>query len=229
MIKNIFFDLDRTLWDFEKNSKLVLDEIFFEFNLMEKIGAHKEIFINEYKKINETLWNQYRIGKIKKEFLRYSRFKQTLELFNYYNENLSIEISDYYVKECPKKKNLFPNTIKILDYLKNKYNLHIITNGFEEVQIIKLKSSGLSDYFDQIITSEKIGVKKPDPKIFSFALTSAKANKENSIMIGDDLKVDILGAENFGIRAVYFNPNMNIHNEKISFEIKNLDELISLF
>ena len=229
MIKNIFFDLDRTLWDFEKNSKLVLDEIFFEFNLKEKIGAQKEIFINEYKKINETLWNQYRIGKIKKEFLRYSRFKQTLELFNYYNENLSIEISDYYVKECPKKKNLFPNTIKILDYLKNKYNLHIITNGFEEVQTIKLKSSGLSDYFDQIITSEKIGVKKPDPKIFSFALTSAKANKENSIMIGDDLKVDILGAENFGIRAVYFNPNMNIHNEKISFEIKNLDELISLF
>ena len=156
MIKNIFFDLDRTLWDFEKNSKLVLDEIFFEFNLKEKIGAQKEIFINEYKKINETLWNQYRIGKIKKEFLRYSRFKQTLELFNYYNENLSIEISDYYVKECPKKKNLFPNTIKVLDYLKNKYNLHIITNGFEEVQIIKLKSSGLSDYFDQIITSEKI-------------------------------------------------------------------------
>ena len=97
------------------------------------------------------------------------------------------------------------------------------------MQIIKLKSSGLSDYFDQIITSEKIGVKKPDPKIFSFALTSAKANKENSIMVGDDLKVDILGAENFGIRAVYFNPNMNIHNEKISFEIKNLDELISLF
>ena len=86
-----------------------------------------------------------------------------------------------------------------------------------------------SDYFDQIITSEKIGVKKPDPKIFSFALTSAKANKENSIMIGDDLKVDILGAENFGIKAVYFNPDMNIHNEKISFEIKNLDELISLF
>ena len=229
MIKNIFFDLDRTLWDFEKNSELVLDEIFFEFNLKEKIGAQKEIFINEYKKINETLWNQYRIGKIKKEFLRYSRFKQTLELFNYYNKNLSIEISDYYVKECPKKKNLFPNTIKILDYLKNKYNLHIITNGFEEVQIIKLKSSGLSDYFDQIITSEKIGVKKPDPKIFSFALTSAKANKANSIMIGDGLKVDILGAESFGIRAVYFNPNMNIHNEKISFEIKNLDELISLF
>lgn len=229
MIKNIFFDLDRTLWDFEKNSRLVLEEIFCEFNLKEKICVQKEVFINEYKKINETLWNQYRVGKIKKEFLRNSRFKQTLELFNCHDESLSIEISDYYVKECPKKKNLFPNTIKILDYLKNKYNLHIITNGFEEVQTIKLKSSGLSDYFDQIITSEKIGVKKPDPKIFSFALTSAKANKENSIMIGDDLKVDILGAENFGIRAVYFNPDMNIHNEKISFEIKNLDELISLF
>lgn len=229
MIKNIFFDLDRTLWDFEKNSYLVLEEIFLEYNLKEKICVQKEVFINEYKKINETLWNQYRVGKIKKENLRNSRFKQTLELFNYYDERLSIEISDYYVKECPKKKNLFPNTTKILDYLKNKYNLHIITNGFEEVQIIKLKSSGLSDYFNQIITSEKIGVKKPDPKIFSFALTSAKANKENSIMIGDDLKVDILGAENFGIRAVYFNPNMNIHNEKISFEIKNLDELISLF
>ena len=90
MIKNIFFDLDRTLWDFEKNSKLVLEEIFFEFNLKEKICVQKEVFINEYKKINETLWNQYRIGKIKKEFLRYSRFKQTLELFNYHNENLSI-------------------------------------------------------------------------------------------------------------------------------------------
>ena len=89
--------------------------------------------------------------KLKKEFLRYSRFNQTLELFNYYDESLSIEISDYYVKECPKKKNLFPNTIKILDYLKNKYNLHIITNGFEEVQIIKFKSSGLSDFFSDVI------------------------------------------------------------------------------
>ena len=94
--------------------------------------------------------------------MRYSRFKQTLELFNYYNENLSIEISDYYVKECPKKKIFFPNTIKVLDYLKNKYNLNIITNGFEEVQIIKLKSSGLSDYFDQIITSEKKSDKPED-------------------------------------------------------------------
>ena len=88
-----------------------------------------------------------------------------------------------------KEKKSFPNTIKVLDYLKNKYNLHIITNGFEEVQIIKLKSSGLSDYFDQIITSEKIGVKNPDPKIFSFALTHLqKQINENSIMIGDDLK-----------------------------------------
>jgi len=228
MIKHIFFDLDRTLWDFEANSHETLLELCTSHNLSDKGIEDYEAFIKIYKVHNEQLWDLYRQDKIKKEDLRGKRFRLTLAEYGIDNPELAEEFGQAYIKLCPLKTVLFPFTHQVLKHLSKKYKLHIITNGFEEVQHIKLVSSGLTQYFDLIVTSEQIGVKKPNARIFEFALSQAKAIPEESIMIGDDLSVDILGAEAVGIQGVYFNPNRIAHKEYVVHEIFCLSELISL-
>ena len=228
MIKHIFFDLDRTLWDFEKNSHKTLLKLIKDFNLVEKGIDNSDSFIKKYKIHNEKLWELYRNDKIKKEELRVKRFQ--LALAEYYIDDLELveQLGLAYIQQCPIKTNLFPNTHEVLVYLKKKYTLHIITNGFEEVQHIKLISSNLMQYFDVIITSEQVGVKKPNTKIFEFALEQAKAKKSESIMVGDDYAVDVLGAEQVGMQGVYFNPNKLAHKNAVVHEIFCLSELMAL-
>lgn len=229
MKKHIFFDLDRTLWDFETNSHETLLEIYNKYNLRE-LGIESYIeFIIEYKKINERLWEMYRVDKISQKDLRRERFQKTLELYNIRNIDLSEQIGKDYIEICPRKTKLFPETIEILNYLRSKYHLYIITNGFHKTQHIKLEFSNLIPYFHQIFTSEQVGVKKPNPKIFEYALSKANANSEESVYIGDDLEVDILGCQNFGIDGVYFNPKKIEHKENPKYEISCLSELKKLF
>ena len=229
MKKHIFFDLDRTLWDFETNSHETLLEICNKYNLRE-LGIESYIeFIKKYKKINERLWEMYREDKISQKDLRRERFQKTLELYNIQNLDLSEKIGKDYIEICPRKTKLFSETIEILNYLKSKYHLHIITNGFHKTQHIKLEFSNLTPYFHQVITSEQVGVKKPHHKIFEFALSKANANSKESIYIGDDLEVDILGCQNCGIDGVYFNPKKIEHQENPKYEISCLSELKKLF
>jgi len=220
-ITDIFFDLDRTLWDFDLNAHTTLVELCNLNNL--RVDA--EDFIKCYNNHNEKLWGLYRENKISKETLRSKRFKLTLADFSINNDDLASKLGDEYVAKCPLQTALFPYTFEILKYLQKKYKLHIITNGFEEVQHIKLKASGLTPFFQKIITSEKVNVKKPDPKIFDYALNLVGAKPKNTIMIGDDLPVDIIGAKKTGIHQIYFNPNKKEHNEKIDFEISSLLEI----
>ena len=229
MIRYIFFDLDRTLWDFESNAKETLEEIFQFFSLRNLGVSSLDRFITTYRFQNEKLWSLYRDGDIEKEFLRDMRFKFTLEKFGVNNNSLSKEIGLYYINNCPLKTRLFSNCLETLEYLHSKYELNIITNGFEEVQHVKLKESKLDTFFKNVITSEKAGVKKPDQRIFQFALDKSHALKEESIMIGDDLFADILGAKNFGIQQVYFNPEKNGHDEIITYEITSLNQLVKIF
>ncbi|MAR40349.1 MAG: noncanonical pyrimidine nucleotidase, YjjG family [Flavobacteriales bacterium] len=229
MKKHIFFDLDRTLWDFESNSHETLLEICEKYDL-KNLGILNYIqFIKEYKIINKKLWNLYRLDKISQKDLRRERFQQTLELYNIKNSNLSEKIGEDYIEICPRKTKLYPYTFEVLDYLKSKYQLHIITNGFHKTQHIKLDFSRLKLYFNQIITSEEIGVKKPNPQIFKHALLQAKTIETESIYIGDDLIVDIVGCQNAGIDGVYFNPLKEKHTESPKFEISCLSELKELF
>ena len=229
MKKHIFFDLDRTLWDFETNSHETLLEICNKYNLRELgIESYPE-FIKKYKHINEKLWDLYREDKITQKDLRRERFQQTLELYSIKDSNLSERVGEEYIEICPRKTKLYPHTFEILDYLKSKYQLHIITNGFHKTQHIKLEHSNLTPYFHQIITSEQVGVKKPNPRIFEFSLSKANASSEESIYIGDDLEVDILGCQNCGIDGVYFNPNQIAHKENPIYEINCLSELKELF
>lgn len=225
--EHIFFDLDRTLWHFDENSKKVLNDIYVDFKLEESIDD-SSVFITKYQELNEALWALYGANKITKDELRWKRFSDTLNYFAIQNNKMANEMGDYYITHSPRQTMLFPYTTKVLDYLFEKYKLHIITNGFEEVQYIKLTESGLLKYFDVIILSEKVGVKKPHPYIFKKALSEAGANAKNSIMIGDDLYADIYGAQRINLDNIYFN-YLNIkHDKVVDKEINCLSELLEI-
>jgi putative hydrolase of the HAD superfamily len=149
------------------------------------------------------------------------------------NNKLAKESGDYYVEHSPLKTHLIPGTVEILEHLQQKYQLNLVTNGFEEVQWVKIKQSNLQKYFVEMITSERAGVKKPDPKIFEFALKLTKAQRQNSVMIGDDLVADIKGAKASGIYSIWFNregkDSSKLHNVEADWEIKHLTELKSRF
>jgi putative hydrolase of the HAD superfamily len=181
-----------------------------------------------YKKINAEMWSQYRYGDVSKEDLRYGRFLKTLATFGCYDKNLCFELADYYVAHSPRKNSLTDGAGETLLYLSAKYHLHIITNGFQEIQNIKLENSGIKIYFKKIITSEQIGVRKPDIAIFNYALKEAGASAKESVMVGDSLEVDIIGAKQAGMHQVFYNPFSEKHKEEITCEIKNLKELIHL-
>ncbi len=203
--RHIFFDLDHTLWDFEKNSKTALRHIFKATELDSKINEFST-FHRVYKNSNRILWRQYGRGKLTKEELRTKRFEDTLKYFKIENSALVEELSSSYLEISPFQKNLFPFALDTLtDLKKEKYNMHIITNGFKEVQHIKLRESGLTPFFDVIVCSEEVGVTKPDPKVFLHSMERAGAVPQKSVMIGDDYQVDYMGALNAGMKAVFFN------------------------
>ena len=221
-IKHIFFDLDHTLWNFEKNSALTFKFLIDKYNIT--IDLQK--FLKVYMPINFSLWNLYRDDKITKEYLRHNRLKSTFEKLNIkIDSGLIDKISNDYVKHLPDNNFLLPNAISVLDYLFQKYKLHIITNGFTEVQNTKISNSNLSKYFTCIIDSETVGVKKPHSKIFNYAYNISKAAYKNEcLMIGDNYQADVMGALNNGFKAIHLNSN----NESFHQNSIIIEDLISL-
>jgi YjjG family noncanonical pyrimidine nucleotidase len=220
-ISDVFFDLDHTLWDFEKNSALAIETIFKKHD----IDVDLQLFLNHYVPINIKYWELYRVDEITQFELRLGRLKDTFVLLNYEIEDEKILfLSEEYIEYLPKFNHLFDGAIAILDYLKPKYNLHIITNGFQEIQGNKLRNSNIGHYFKTITNSEMAGVKKPNPKIFEYAVAVANAQKEHSIMIGDCIEADVNGALNFGMDAILF----NIDPSKTHINIKQISHLLEL-
>jgi len=227
-MKHLFFDLDRTLWDFEKNSEIALQIIYDDLQLSEHIRSFI-LFNTAYKKINTKLWHQYGSGKITKAELRIKRFIDTLKKFDVHNEELAIQLCDGYVKTSPYQTNIFPNTRETLANLKTEgYELHIITNGFTEVQYIKLEKSKLIEYFDVIVCSDEVGKNKPARDVFDYAMYHAKAKPSESIMIGDDYLVDIVGAEKAGMQGILFDPKKSYREGTHEWTINNLNEIPGL-
>ena len=224
-IEHLFFDLDRTLWDFETNSYEELTNLYHVHSLHRLGISLSDEFIKVYKNINESCWEKYRLNQLSKEKLRSERFFLTLEYFGITNQKLAIKIGNDYVKNSPFRTKLIPFTVQLLNALKDHFKLHIITNGFEEVQNIKLRESRLNHYFDKVITSEMAGSKKPDPAIFNYAFKMSGALVENSVMIGDDLNTDISGAIKVKMKAIYYNPHQKVHDFKIWKEVQNLNEI----
>lgn len=204
--KHIFFDLDRTLWDFDRNSEAALRHILESEELIPQVQSF-ERFHKVYIQQNAHLWKLYGKGKIKKDELRYERFRAAFRKFKLHDEALVQRVGDAYVKISPRQTLLFPNAIETLKELKKMgFHLHIITNGFKEVQHIKLENCGMHAFFDVIICSEVIGKNKPDPAIFKYAMKEAGATPENSLMIGDDYHIDVAGALQVGMHAIHFEP-----------------------
>lgn len=222
--KSIFFDLDHTLWDFEKNSALAFEAILAKRDVVVDYVRFNEV----YSIVNANYWKLYRDGDISQQQLRYGRLKDTFDKLDYsITDDLLNAISDDYVYLLPQNSHLHDGAIEILEYLKPKYSLHIITNGFHEVQGSKLKNSKIEHYFETVTNSHMAGCKKPDPAIFEYALQIAQADKETSIMIGDCIEADVQGALDCGLDAIYYNENKLEVKEGISqihhlLELKNL-------
>ena len=219
--KHLFFDLDHTLWDFDKNSAFAFDAIFKERNFEISLDDFLKIYIPR----NQHYWKLYQVNQISHEDLRYFRLKDVFDALKFEISDAIIDqISDDYINYLPEHNHLFDGAIEILDYLKPNYKLHIITNGFASVQTKKLNNSNIVHYFDTITNSEMAGVKKPHPTIFDFALSLANASKEESLMIGDSYEADIIGAQEAGIEAIFFN-EQNIEVENQVLQIKHLLDL----
>jgi putative hydrolase of the HAD superfamily len=224
-ITDIFFDLDHTLWDFDTNSFLAFNKIFKS----QYPTIDSKFFIEIYAPINQACWKLYQVDKITHDELRYQRLKQTFDLMNYSISDDAIDkIATDYITFLPDNNQLFKGAVEVLEYLKPKYHLHIITNGFAEVQDKKITNSGLKKYFNTITNSEMAGVKKPHPSIFNHALILAETNIKQSIMIGDSIDADVQGALDFGMEAILFDPNNQFPLKGIS-RINQLIELKKIF
>ena len=224
-INHIFFDLDHTLWDFDKNSAKAF-EIVFE-QLLSAVDVNE--FVEVYVPINQACWKLYQNNLITHHELRYKRLKDSFDAINVsVSDELIDEISEAYILHLPNSNHLFEGCVETLEYLHKKYKLHIITNGFAEVQFKKLNNSGIYHFFDTVTNSEMAGVKKPDAGIFEHALDKANASKDESVMIGDCLDADVAGAINFGMQSIFFNSE-NIEVSKDINQITILAELKNLF
>lgn len=219
--KHLFFDLDHTLWDFDRNSAVAFDVIFkqhgFDFSTDE--------FLKHYIPRNQHYWKLYQLNQISHEDLRYYRLKDIFDILNIKVSKEQInQLSEDYIMHLPNSNHLFDGAIEVLEYLQPNYHLHIITNGFHFVQDKKLKNSNIEHFFKTITNSEMAGVKKPHPNIFEFALSLAKASKQESVMIGDSWEADIEGALDFGMDAIFFNAKNTSHKNGV-VEVNHLLEL----
>jgi putative hydrolase of the HAD superfamily len=224
--KHLFFDLDHTLWDFETNSRVTLLELFEELQIQSLGIPNFDAFFTQYKLVNDALWARYRKGEVSKDELRSSRFLNTLKAFEVDRVDLAEYLEEHYIGRSPYQKNLLPDAMETLQELSKRYAIHIVTNGFSEVQDVKIDNSGLKPFITHRISSELVGVQKPNPKVFHYALKVSGAKRKDSLMIGDSLEADVIGARRAGIEAVYFNPGAKPHGEQLKFEIRRLRELL---
>lgn len=227
--KHLFFDLDHTLWDFDANARTTLEQLHLDLNLPEK-GIHDfDLFHKNYLAHNERLWTKYRNGHIKQDELRLKRMWLALLDFQIADEALAKQMSELFLQLLPTRTILFPDTVEVLTYLKEKgYHLHLITNGFEETQHCKLRSCGLDRFFKVVVTSECSNSLKPQREIFEYAMNKTGATVEESLMIGDTLDVDVLGALNVGMDAVHVNYHGLEQEVEPTYTVYHLRELKEL-
>lgn len=226
--KHIFFDLDHTLWDYETNSEETLTELWNKYDISGH-GVALPGFLTKFTEINEKMWDDFNEGIITKDNIRKDRFPSVFNALNINDTAGAEEMQVEYINVCPTKPHLVPGVDELLNKVHGRYELHIITNGFEEIQDIKLKSGGIDKFFKHIISSGRVGIQKPNRKIFDYALDLAGTNAADSLMIGDNPVSDIKGAFNAGIDQVFYNPNGLSCPVRPTLEIKSMNELLAYF
>ncbi len=223
--KVIFFDLDHTLWDYEVNSCTTLQELFQDYNLEAKGVCDCDSLQKQFKIVNTDLWDKFDRGQITSEVIRRERFKRILAHFDIEDQDLCEKLSQDYLYNCPKKGALIPHAEQTLHYLAEHYDMTVVTNGFEEIQHVKLTAGNLHRFFDHVITSQKAGARKPAKEIFEFAMRENSVKNHEVVMIGDNLITDIAGAHNASIDTIFFNPEKIAHDVTVRHEITCLSEL----
>ena len=224
--RSVFFDLDHTLWDYDTNSEHTLIDLYEAYGLFEKGIHNPNAFTKSFTEINKRLWDAYNKNQISSKVIRNSRFKMIFAEFGLLDDHLADRLARDYLEICPTKGELLPHALEVLDYLRPKYQLMIITNGFNDVQYRKLESSGIMGYFTEIITSESAGYTKPAREIFDHALKLSGSKNHEAVMVGDNLEADIKGASQAKIDAIFFNPAEIDHQELVMHEIISLKELL---
>lgn len=223
--KHLFFDLDGTLWDFARNSEETLSDLFYEYKLATGKELHFETFHKAYVQINNELWDEYRKGKLAKDVLSVKRFSLSLAMFGIDNEGLAEELSLAYVSRSPRKTKLLPYALETLTELYGSYHIHLVTNGFVEVQETKISLSKIRDYIQHMITSEEAGCLKPCKAIFEYAFEKTGAKATESLMIGDDYAIDIVGGAEAGMDTVFYNPSNSPGGGNATYTIQCLSQL----
>lgn len=224
----VFFDLDHTLWDFEQNSSETLSELYVKYELARLGVVSESHFKEQFSLVNSELWAQSEAGKMNREVLRLRRFQLVCEKLGLLDEALANQMGEEYVSLCPTKKLLLPFALDMLKYLHEKYPLYILTNGFSDVQAVKLESAGILHFFKGVYTGEEFGVSKPEKAYFRGVMKEVGARPQECLMIGDNLKTDILGAQNAGIDHIYYNPARRSYFMQVQHEIQCLSELAKL-
>ena len=210
-INTLFFDLDHTLWDFEKNSALTFKLLFEQF----EVDIEIDQFMDVYCPINLAYWKKYRDGVINKEYLRYNRVRETFFALNFdFDEPLLCRVVEGYITFLTTFKHLFPYVSEVILRLSTRFDLYIVTNGFKEVQYKKIAKTPIENCFKGFINADEVGYKKPNPIIFNHALEIANRRPEQVLMVGDDLEADVLGALNCGLHAMHFDPLKEFKHEK---------------
>jgi len=229
-MKDLFFDLDHTLWDFEKNSREALTEGYNEINLRSKGVDTIEEYISEYESANDWCWGEYREGRMDKAELRGRRFSLAMKKWGLDKDTeLGERLGTHYVDTSPFKTHLVKDALEVVKELYERgHKLVMLTNGFEEVQHIKVERCGLSPYFESVLTSDALGIKKPDVGIFNLALKKSNSTAKDAVMLGDSLESDIIGARNAGWGQVYYNPLNIKHSEEVLYEVNDLKSILGL-
>jgi putative hydrolase of the HAD superfamily len=228
--QHLFFDLDHTLWDFETNARQTMQELYVSLSLADQGITSFDAFHNQYILHNDKLWDRYRNGFIKVDELRFKRMWHTLLDFKIGDDKLARKMSEEFLRLLPTRKALFPDALSLLHYLSNKgYHLHLITNGFDETQHSKLKYAGIAGFFGKVITSERSNSLKPHKAIFDYALAQTGAVADTSIMIGDNMEVDILGAKNAGLDSIFVNHLNGMVSPEATFTVFSLKEMEGIF
>lgn len=226
---HIFFDLDRTLWDLDTNSHTAMQEVYSSFRLNELGISDFTRFYGHYKKLNDAFWTDYRDGKVEKEVLRWVRFYRTFEHYGIQDKSLAVKVSTAYMDIAPRKKQLIPGVKELLDQLQGTYDLHIITNGFSDMQHVKLASGGITEYFGHIINSENAGFRKPSREIYDFARSLSGATRpERCLMVGDDYIADVKGALNAGWDAIWYKGEEERPAPSEGVEVKSVTNMIGI-
>jgi putative hydrolase of the HAD superfamily len=223
--KSLFFDLDDTLWDTNHNNKECLEEIFADYQF-DRYYDSFEAFYQVYMPYNMLLWEKYRKHEIDRQTLILERFLYVLRPMGITDEAYVLNLNRDFLYRTSNKKRLIPGTVELLDYLSPFYRLFILSNGFREIQVLKMQNSGIASYFEKIILSEDANIQKPHKEIFDFALKNTNSRRHESLMIGDSLEVDIEGARQAKIDQLWFNPYHLPCNDIVpTYQVSTLTEI----